>query len=108
MALGRGRRRAKPIGEYPVSKRDVSLVTPAEASYSDIEKCLVNVGGAWLESTRVFDVYTGDALPEGTRAIGVRLTFRSPERTLTDGDVDPIVEKAVQKLQSDLGVRLRG
>jgi phenylalanyl-tRNA synthetase beta chain len=56
---------------------------------------------------RVFDVYQGGTVPEGHAAFGVRLFFRSPERTLTDGEIDKLLGKMVQKLQSDLGVVLR-
>jgi len=104
----RSRRSAyRPVSPYPVSKRDLSLVTPAGVDWAQIEKVLVKHAGRLLESHRVFDVYRGESLPEGQTAYGVRLQFRSAEGTLRDADVDAAVAKVVSRLQSDLGVVLR-
>jgi phenylalanyl-tRNA synthetase beta chain len=105
--LRAGRRRYKPLPEFPVSKRDLSLVTPANVTYGQIEKYLVKHGGRLLESVQAFDVYRGGSLPEGATAFGVRLQFRSAERTLRDREIDEILEKVLHKLQSELGVALR-
>jgi phenylalanyl-tRNA synthetase beta chain len=105
--LGGGPRKFRPIAEFPVSKRDLSLVTPADVTYDRVEKYLVKYGGRLLESVQAFDVYRGENLPEGSTAFGVRLLFRSPERTLRDSEIDEILEKVIHKLQSELGVTLR-
>lgn len=105
--LRASKNRLAPIPEYPFSKRDLSLVTPGDVTYQEIEKSLVKNGGRLLESVQAFDVYTGENIPAGTTAYGVRLFFRSPDRTLTDSEVDEILEKMVKKLQSELGVVLR-
>jgi phenylalanyl-tRNA synthetase beta chain len=100
-------RKFKPLPEFPVSKRDLSLVTPAGVTFGEVEKCLVKYGGRLLESVQPFDVYRGKRLPERSTAFGVRLLFRSPERTLRDSEIDEIVEKIIHKLQSELSVSLR-
>ncbi|MGD8414883.1 MAG: hypothetical protein PVF33_11660, partial [Candidatus Latescibacterota bacterium] len=99
--------RYKPVPEFPVSKRDLSLVTPETVTYAQVEKCLVKNGGRLLESIKPFDVYGGDKLPEGATAYGVKLVFRSAEKTLRDSEIDEIVEKVLHKLQNELGVTLR-
>jgi phenylalanyl-tRNA synthetase beta chain len=106
-ALREARQGFKPLPEYPSSRRDLSLVLPAGVAFGDLEKALARSGGRLLESSQVFDVYEGGSLPEGSTAIGVRLTFRSHEGTLTDADVDAVVEKIVRKLESEFSVRLR-
>jgi phenylalanyl-tRNA synthetase beta chain len=60
-----------------------------------------------LESVVVFDVYRGEAIPEDHPAYGVRLSFRSPERTLRDEEIDRVIGKVVSKLKNELGVELR-
>ena len=60
-----------------------------------------------LESLQVFDVYRGDKIGTGQTAYGVRLTFRSAETTLTDGEVDQIIEKALTRLRNELKIELR-
>jgi phenylalanyl-tRNA synthetase beta chain len=51
-----------------------------------------------LESVEVFDIYTGTGIPENHVSIACKLTFRNPERTLNDKEVN----KVVQAIQGDL------
>ncbi|MCH7548376.1 MAG: hypothetical protein IH969_02370, partial [Candidatus Krumholzibacteriota bacterium] len=97
----------RAISGYPASRRDLSLLTPEGVTYDRIEKSLAKNGGRLIESIQVFDVYRGDELPGGTMAIGVRLLFRSSDGTLTDADVDTVVDRMLTKLNSELGVALR-
>ncbi len=55
----------------------------------------------------MFDVYSGPQVGEGRRSLALALSFRSPERTLTDGDVVPVREKIVAALAAELGGELR-
>ena len=54
----------------------------------------------------MFEVYRGERIPQGTRSLALSLTFRSPERTLTDEEVDKIVARIVRALE-EIGARLR-
>ncbi|MFG1691711.1 hypothetical protein ACGF5M_06115, partial [Gemmatimonadota bacterium] len=60
-----------------------------------------------LVEVAVFDLYAGEGIPGGHRSIAYRLRFQSPERTLTDKDVDRSVGKIVQRLEEELGVKPR-
>ncbi len=97
----------KPLPEYPVSRRDLSLVTAGGVEYRAIEKALVKHAGALLESTSVFDVYRGENIATGHVAYGVRLSFRAPDRTLRDEEIDRVIDRVLLKLKSELGVELR-
>jgi phenylalanyl-tRNA synthetase beta chain len=97
----------KPLPEYPSSRRDLSLVAGPGIHFGEIEKSLVKLAGPLLESLKVFDVYAGESLGDDRTAYGVRLNFRSQERTLTDADVDKVIEKIVSNLKKQLGVELR-
>ena len=102
-----GRSRFKRLPEYPTSRRDLSLVAAGGIRFAEIEKSLVKLAGPLLESLQVFDVYAGKSLGDDRTAYGVRLNFRSQERTLTDADVDAVIEKIVINLKKRLGVELR-
>jgi phenylalanyl-tRNA synthetase beta chain len=62
----------------------------------------------FLVALSIFDVYVGDKVPEGTRSIAWRLRFRSPDRTLTDEEVDSAVKGITSALQEKLNVGIRG
>ena len=63
---------------------------------------------AHLESLTVFDVYEGEKIPEDTCSIAWRLRFRSPDRTLTDEEVDSAVKGITSALPEKLNVGIRG
>jgi phenylalanyl-tRNA synthetase beta chain len=99
--------RLKDLPQYPASRRDLSLVARPGTGYAEIEKALAKHGGPLLESVMVFDVYRGDNIPRGYTAYGVRLSFRAPDRTLRDEEIDRIIDKVVTTLRVELGVELR-
>ena len=56
----------------------------------------------------VFDVFRGAPLADGRKSLAVRLTFRDPQRTLTDEDLVPVRERITEGVAAALGGRLRG
>jgi phenylalanyl-tRNA synthetase beta chain len=97
----------RPLPEYPSARRDLSLVARSGVGYADIQKAVVKSAGALLESLHAFDVYDGSKAGGDWIAYGLRLSFRSPGRTLTDGDVDHAIGKILSDLKKKLGVELR-
>ena len=55
-------------------------------------------GGELLDDGRVFDVYSGPQVGEGRRSLALALSFRAPDRTLTDEDVAPVRERILAAL----------
>jgi phenylalanyl-tRNA synthetase beta chain len=64
--------------------------------------------GDLLERLVLFDQFRGPGVAEGHRSLAWRLTFRHPERTLRDKEVDARRQKLLRTLESELGVRQRG
>src|SRR5690606_40714089 len=60
-----------------------------------------------LKGVNLFDVYTGDSLPEGKKSYAVSFTFSDPKKTLTDKQVDKIMGKLLARFQKELGAELR-
>ena len=56
-----------------------------------------------LVSVREFDRYQGKGVPQGRVSLSLRLTFRSPERTLTDAEVDEAMTRIVDALGATHG-----
>ena len=61
-----------------------------------------------LAQAEVFDVFRGPQLGEGRVSLALHLEFRAPDRTLTDEDVAPALERVVAALRDELGGELRG
>jgi phenylalanyl-tRNA synthetase beta chain len=61
-----------------------------------------------LEKVLVFDVYQGKNLKKGYKSLAIGLIFNNVSSTLTDEDVDPVIETVVSELEQQLGAQLRG
>ncbi len=85
----------------------LALLLPAGVQVGAVDGLLRRVGGDLLEQVRVESDYRGPELAPGTRSVAFRLTFRAPDRTLRDAEVDAVETKLLAVLASDLGVRRR-
>lgn len=82
------------LSTYPVSRQDVALVVDEDLPAQTLEATLVEGAGADLEGIEIFDLYTGDQLPEGKKSLAFRLTFRAPDRTLKADEASAMREAA--------------
>ncbi|MGO9622689.1 MAG: phenylalanine--tRNA ligase subunit beta [Desulfobaccales bacterium] len=96
-----------PLPRYPALYRDLALVLPEAVAAAQVSAALYRHGRPWLEEARLFDVYTGDQVPPGKRSLAFRLTYRDPERTLTDDLVNPHHQALVEALTRELKGELR-
>jgi phenylalanyl-tRNA synthetase beta chain len=78
----------------PAAWRDLAVTLPLEVSYGELAALLRAEAGGLLESVEPFDVYQGEQVGEGRRSVAVRLVFRG-EKTLTDAEVDPVMERLI-------------
>lgn len=96
----------KPLPKFPAVQRDLALICDADTPVGSLNAAIKNGGGELLEELKLFDVYTGSQIESGKKSVAYSITLRSPERTLTDQEVDKTVEKILKELQS-AGAQLR-
>ena len=68
---------------------------------------LTEIGGEKLEAVSLFDVYQGDNIPNGYRSLAFSLTFRIPDRTLQDEEVNTIMEAIIKAAAERFGAQFR-
>jgi phenylalanyl-tRNA synthetase beta chain len=96
-----------PLPRYPAVYRDIALVLPDSIPAARVAEALYSHGRPWLVEAVLFDVYAGDPVPAGKRSLAFRLSYRDPERTLTDDLVNPHHQALVAALEQELGAELR-
>jgi phenylalanyl-tRNA synthetase beta chain len=99
--------RYMPLPTTPAVERVLALLLPDGVRAGAVESSLRTAGGALLERVRVESDYRGPELPAGTRSVAFRLTFRAPDRTLRDAEVDAAESRVLAALDRELGVRRR-
>jgi phenylalanyl-tRNA synthetase beta chain len=97
----------QPIPVTPRAQVDLALVAATTVTAAQIETVIRREAGSLLETLTLFDEFIGQGIPEGSRSLAWALTFRDPERTLKDREVQERAEKIVKALEGELGVRQR-
>ncbi len=97
----------KDLPRFPEITRDLALIVNNEIEADKLKQIIVDNAGENFESIELFDVYTGDQIPEGKKSIAYTITFRSPTRTLVEDDVNPVIDTIINKLRKELNAELR-
>jgi phenylalanyl-tRNA synthetase beta chain len=96
-----------PLPATPASERVLALLLPDGVTAAKVEGVLRGTGGGLLERVDIESDYRGSELPAGMRSVAFRLTFRAPDRTLRDAEVDQTETRLLAALADELAVRRR-
>lgn len=97
----------EPVSSHPVIKEDVALVVPEHVTVAELSQALRKGAGELLESVRLFDIYRGSQVPQGSKSMAFALRFRAPDRTLKDADAAAARDAAVAEAAVRFGAELR-
>lgn len=95
------------LSKYPSIRRDLAVVVDEEISAAAVRECVRESAGDLLRELVVFDVYQGKGIPNGRKSLAIGLILQESSRTLTDKDVEEVVERVVGRLRHDLRAQLR-
>lgn len=97
---------APDFSTHPVAKEDIALVVAENVTASQLEQAIRGGAGELLEDVTLFDVYTGDQVPEGHKSLAFALRFRALDRTLAAEEIATARQGAITAAE-ELGARLR-
>ncbi|HYM67695.1 MAG TPA: phenylalanine--tRNA ligase subunit beta [Patescibacteria group bacterium] len=92
--------RALPLPKFPGVERDIAIVVEDHVAAGILLATIKESAGELLQLARPFDEYRGSQVPEGHKSVAFTLTFRSPERTLTDAEVDKVMSEVRSELEN--------
>ncbi len=98
--------RYETFSTQPVIKRDLDLVVDRDQTVGPMRRC-IREEARWLQNLQIFDVYTGDPLPEDKKSVSFTLYFQAPERTLSDREANQVQERILDALRDQFGAYLR-
>jgi phenylalanyl-tRNA synthetase beta chain len=97
----------KPLSQFPAIRRDVAMLVPEATTHEAVLQAVRKTKPANLETVELFDVFRGKNVPEGQKSMAYAFTYRSPEKTLTDAEVNAAHVKIVESLKQNLGATVR-
>ncbi len=93
-----GKMKYKEISKYPAVKKDLAIVVDKNVTSSEIAIQIKKAAGSLLLNSEVFDVYSGKGIEEGKKSLAYSLTFGSNDRTLTDEEINTVLDKIINNL----------
>lgn len=97
----------KQLPRFPAIHRHLALVIGRDVPYANVCRTILETGGDIIKDVDLMDVYTGPHIGEDERSLTLSVVFRSRERTLTDDDVNGVLESIKGRLASEYNARLR-
>jgi phenylalanyl-tRNA synthetase beta chain len=97
----------QPISKFPKVKRDFALLLDNNITFEALKSAAFQTEKSLLKAVNLFDVYTGNKLPEGKKSYALSFTIQDQKKTLTDKQVDKIMNKLQKRFENDFAASLR-
>lgn len=95
-----------PPPQFPATYRDFAFVVREATRAAELEGC-VAAASSLVSAVEFQSIYRGPGVPEGHKCLAWSVTFRAPERTLTDAEVQSASDSIVAAVERELAGRLR-
>ena len=101
-----GKMKFKEISIYPTVNKDIAVTIDKDITSDEIVKVIKKAAGNLLLDAKLFDIYTSDLFGD-KKSVAYSLTFGSNAKTLTDDEINPLMEKIIEALEKNLKAELR-
>ena len=96
-----------PMPKFPAVKRDLALLLDKKISFKEVRDIAFRTEKSLLKSVTLFDVYEGEKLGAGKKSYAISFTLQDDEKTLTDKQIDKIMNKLMGTYKHQLGAEIR-
>jgi phenylalanyl-tRNA synthetase beta chain len=97
----------KSLPQFPAIRRDVAMLVPEATTHEAVTSVVKQVKPANLEKVELFDIFRGKNMAPGQKSVAYAFTYRHPDRTLTDAEVNAAHEKLVEQFKQSLHATIR-
>ena len=101
------RKKFKRFSHFPLAQRDLSFFTDTDVEVKEVMDLIILKSGKELKDINIFDLYEGKGVPKGKKSLTFSLSWQATNRTMTDLEIDHIVENIVSSLSVKLNAKLR-
>lgn len=97
----------KEVSKFPTVSRDIAVVVDKHVSYGTIENIIHQTKISKLQQVRLFDVFENEKLGTHKKSMAINFTFTDNEKTLTDKEIDAMMQKIMSQLEKHLAAEIR-
>jgi len=95
------------VSKFPSVRRDLSMLLNKDISFEQLKQIALKTERGLLKEVNVFDVYVGDKLPEGKKSYALSFLLQDEEKTLTDKQIEAIMQKLILNFEKQAGAEIR-
>jgi len=99
--------RVEEVPKFPVVYRDLAIVVSSQLKYEEARRSIKKLKITQLQDMRLFDVFESEKLGSGKKSMAISFTFLDTEKTLTDKEIDGMMNKIITTLEQDLNAEVR-
>ena len=97
----------QPIPQFPIVRRDLSLVLSKDIYFEKVQNIVNKKGGPKIVKCNVFDIYEGKPLEANQKAMSISIELYDNEKTMSDSDIDPIMSTLISAFETELNAIIR-
>jgi phenylalanyl-tRNA synthetase beta chain len=98
----------EPVPRFPAALRDIAIVVPESITAERVMTEIRAAAGELLGDLRLFDLYRGPSIPEGTKSLAFAIAYQASDRTLAEKEIDKLHKKIEDRLMHVLKASIRG
>lgn len=98
----------KSVPIFPTVRRDLALLIDEIINYAQLEKIALKTESNLIKQVNVFDVYKGDKIEKGKKSYALSFMLQDENKTLTDEEIDSVMNKLIKNFEKETGAILRG
>lgn len=95
------------VPKFPAVERDISIIVDEEVQVGEIEKIIIKKAKKILEKINLFDIYRNEKIGSNKKSITYSLIFRDKNKTLTDEEINSIMQDIITELEKNLNAEIR-
>lgn len=97
----------KEVPKFPTVRRDLSMLVDTNVTFDELKTIVFKTDKKLVKQVQVFDVYVGDKLPAGKKSYALNFTLQDEEQTLTDKQIDSVMQKIIYNLAQTAKAEIR-
>jgi phenylalanyl-tRNA synthetase beta chain len=95
------------VSKFPSVRRDLSMLLNKDVTFEQLKQIAQKTDKSLLKEVNVFDVYLGDKLPEGKKSYALSFLIQDEEKTLTDKQIEALMQKLILNFEKQAGAEIR-